>query len=161
MILAPERQRLRREALASAWNLCGQDQPPLGASQIRGLVEALASAPGRQSFIQRHEQLARYIAWRTVRKGQGGEAWSHWAKGLSDAVRELETQVNASFHQLKTQSGYWVEHSGELEMLCQTLTLEVIEVFLYALERTLTVQEEQREAQRRNKNVENESATAQ
>ena len=125
----------RREAVELA-----NSYSNLSASQIRGLTNAVGPGPGRRTPADRRRELARFLAWQTHRATGEGVSWM---EGLRQAIVSLEQRcADVVDKERRSQATRWQTHAAALKTAEEWLTMEVLEIFLHALERELIAGQE-------------------
>ncbi len=113
----------------------------LSPSQLRGLVNAFAPGPDRQTFVARRQALAYFLAWRhhrTTHTDGSPASWAAVADQLATALAALEEACKNYVADVKEQQPlYWEQHPRLLKTVRQQIIISTLETFLYQLVRQL------------------------
>lgn len=148
--LQPKRKALTLR-LHTLVRTIGPDLTTLTASQVRGLVNAVAATNQRRTVAERRRSLAYYLAWRRQRaRKKEDEApsaqnalWATAADQVADAITELEQECKGAIDAVrKQQAGFWTQHEALLTTLEQQIIVQATEEFIHLLTRFIVSQQE-------------------
>lgn len=142
-LLLRHRMDILKDAGERAQTLA-RDMHTLNNTQIQALLNAVGGGPGRQGSQARRRQLAQLLAQRSYRERSKPALWTTLAANLVTEIEELERRCQRAQESVRNdQAGYWQRHADVLRAAVEEMRMQVVESFLYTLERWVLIQRAQ------------------